>query len=877
MAHITIDGREYEVEGGDNLLAAALAAGVGIPYFCWHPALGSAGACRQCAVKQYKDADDHKGRLVMACMTPVQDGARFSVEDAEAQAFRRSVIEWLMTNHPHDCPVCDEGGECHLQDITVMTGHVYRRYRFHKRTHCNQDLGPFVAHEMNRCITCYRCVRFYRDYAGGTDLDAFATRNRVYFGRAQDGVLESPFAGNLVEVCPTGVFTDKTLARHYTRKWDLQSAPSLCVHCGTGCNTFVGERYGTVRRISNRHHPEVNGWFLCDRGRFGYEHANAPERLTTPRLGRGEAQRPVAAEQALAAVRGARLLGIGSPRASLEANHALRTLVGAENFSPGFSAAQLHLARQAAALLQAPPARPLSLAGLAQADAVIVLGEDVMQTAPRLALTLLQARRSAAFAGADGLDIPRWQDVSVRDATPGVQSPLVVITPVPGMLDAVATQALRLAPDEIATLIRTVAKQLAKPAAKGDGHAKELAALLRAARRPAVVTGIAQGSVEVLAAAAELARALARRCPEAGFVCALPECNTLGAALFEGPSVEALLARVGEGGADTLVVVENDLSRRVSAAQLAEARSRAEQIIAIDVLAHDATRLADVVLPAASFAEDTGTLVNYEGRAQRRHAAMPPAGEARASWRWLTALGEVLGRSTAFENLAAVTDDLAASVPVFAALRTSAKVSARAIPRQSQRYSGRTAMSAHRSVFEPPPPRDGDSPLVFSMEGDQRAAPAGLEPRYWRPGWNSPQAGVFMQRELAGLKPSGDTGVLLFDAGMAVDAEAPAKDITVTGTLLAVPVHHVFGSEELSARAPAVASLAPAPYVVMNARVAAQYGCVEGGSAVVEVDGARHALPVRIDALADGVVGLPIGVGALRGLSLPASVRLEAT
>jgi len=877
MAHITIDGREFEVKGGDNLLAAALAAGVDIPYFCWHPALGSAGACRQCAVKQYKDADDHKGQLVMACMTPVQDGARFSVEDAEAQAFRRSVIEWLMTNHPHDCPVCDEGGECHLQDMTVMTGHVYRRYRFHKRTHRNQDLGPFVAHEMNRCIACYRCVRFYRDYAGGTDLDAFATRNRVYFGRAQDGVLDSPFAGNLVEVCPTGVFTDKTLARHYTRKWDLQSAPSLCVHCGTGCNTFVGERYGMVRRIGNRHHPEVNGWFLCDRGRFGYEHANVPERLTTPRLGRGDAQQPVAAAEALAAARGARLLGIGSPRASLEANHVLRTLVGAENFSPGFSAAELQLARQAVALLQALPARPLSLAGLAQADAVVVLGEDMMQTAPRLALSLLQARRSAALAGADGLDIPRWQDVSVRDATPGVQSPLVVITPVPGMLDGAATQALRLEPREIAALTRATANQLERPTAGNDGHAMELAALLRGARRPAVVTGIAQGSAEVVAAAAELARALAQRCPEAGFVCALPECNTLGAALFEGPSVEALLARVGEGGADTLVVVENDLTRRVSAAQLAAARARVAQIVVIDMLAHDTTRLADVVLPTGSFAEDTGTLVNYEGRAQRRHAAMPPAGEARATWRWLTALGEALGRSLAFENLAAVTDDLAASLPVFAALRSSFNAAKQAIPRQSQRYSGRTAMSADRSVFEPPPPRDGDSPLVFSMEGDQRAAPAGLEPRYWRPGWNSLQAGMFMQREVAGLKSPGDTGVLLFDGSAAVEVKLHVTDNTPAGALLAVPVHHLFGSEELSACAPAVATLAPAPYVVMNARVAAQYGCAEGVSAVVEVAGARHALPVRIDALADGVVGLPVGIGLLRGLHLPAPVRLEVT
>ena len=166
---LTIDGRQYAVDAeGKNLLHVCLSLGFNLPYFCWHPALHSVGACRQCAVKLFKDEADTQGRIVMSCMTPVADGMRVSVEDPEARAFRGSVTEWLMVNHPHDCPVCDEGGECHLQDMTVMTGHTYRRYRFTKRTHRNQDLGPFVNHEMNRCIACYRCVRFYRDYAGGT-------------------------------------------------------------------------------------------------------------------------------------------------------------------------------------------------------------------------------------------------------------------------------------------------------------------------------------------------------------------------------------------------------------------------------------------------------------------------------------------------------------------------------------------------------------------------------------------------------------------------------------------------------------------------------------------------------------------------------------
>ncbi len=151
-------------------MKTCLGLGFDLPYFCWHPAMHSVGACRQCAVKQFRDENDTRGSIVMACMTPVTDGMRVSIDDPEARRFRSGVIEWMMTNHPHDCPVCDEGGECHLQDMTVMTGHCQRRFRFKKRTCTNQDLGPFVAHEMNRCIACYRCTRFYNEYAGGRDF-----------------------------------------------------------------------------------------------------------------------------------------------------------------------------------------------------------------------------------------------------------------------------------------------------------------------------------------------------------------------------------------------------------------------------------------------------------------------------------------------------------------------------------------------------------------------------------------------------------------------------------------------------------------------------------------------------------------------------------
>src|SRR5215475_12334759 len=311
MATIYVENQPYQAEDGQNLLHVCLSLGFDLPYFCWHPALGSVGACRQCAVKQFKDEKDTQGKLVMACMTPASEGARISIEDRQAGEFRASVIEWLMVNHPHDCPVCDEGGECHLQDMTVMTGHDYRNFRFKKRTYRNQYLGPFINHEMNRCIQCYRCVRFYRDYAGGRDLDVFAARDHVYFGRQEDGVLESEFSGNLVEVCPTGVFTDATLKQHYTRKWDLQMAPSICVNCGLGCNTSAGERYGSLRRIVNRYNHEVNGYFLCDRGRFGYESVESTQRLRHPMVDGRAATKEEALERVGAILREGNAIGIG--------------------------------------------------------------------------------------------------------------------------------------------------------------------------------------------------------------------------------------------------------------------------------------------------------------------------------------------------------------------------------------------------------------------------------------------------------------------------------------------------------------------------------------------------------------------------------------
>ncbi|HEX7260931.1 MAG TPA: NADH-quinone oxidoreductase subunit NuoG, partial [Luteolibacter sp.] len=624
---LQIDNRSFAADPSRNLLQVALSLGFDLPYFCWHPALGSVGACRQCAVKQFKDESDTRGAIVMACMVPAVDGLRVSIDDAEAREFRESVIEWLMTNHPHDCPVCDEGGECHLQDMTVMTGHSCRNYRFEKRTYRNQQLGPFINHEMNRCIQCYRCVRFYKDYAGGKDLDAFAAHNHVYFGRREDGVLDNEFSGNLVEVCPTGVFTDKTLKRHFTRKWDLVSAPSVCTHCGVGCNTIASERSGELRRILNRYHHELNGYFLCDRGRFGYEFVNQPQRIREPRRG-GETvshDEMIAHLAPLLADR-EKLIGIGSPRASLEANHALRTLVGAERFFSGMGDQEAAIAAEIVKLVSCGPSA--TLREIAEADAVLVLGEDLTNTAPRMALAVRQAVRNAPLEDVDALRIPRWNDRGARDVIQRRHGPLYLAGLTATKLDEIATGIHLAAPGDLARIGFAIAHELdaTAPAADrlSDGEmdfVRHVAADLRKAKHPLVIAGGSLGEIGIVRAAANVVKALGREKPALALV--VPEANTFGVTLLGGRPLSQAV------GAETVMVLENDLFRRISSETAGKILGGAKHVVTLDAIETRTSRAAHAVLPAGSFAESDGTFVNYEGRAQRFYQAIAPTGEVR--------------------------------------------------------------------------------------------------------------------------------------------------------------------------------------------------------------------------------------------------------
>ncbi|KOX99139.1 NADH-quinone oxidoreductase subunit NuoG [Pseudomonas nunensis] len=887
MATIHVDGKELEVDGADNLLQACLSLGLDIPYFCWHPALGSVGACRQCAVKQYTDANDTRGRIVMSCMTPATDGSWISIEDEEAKVFRASVVEWLMTNHPHDCPVCEEGGHCHLQDMTVMTGHNERRYRFTKRTHQNQDLGPFIGHEMNRCIACYRCVRFYKDYAGGTDLGVFGAHDNVYFGRVEDGTLESEFSGNLTEVCPTGVFTDKTHSERYNRKWDMQFSPSICHGCSSGCNISPGERYGELRRIENRFNGSVNQYFLCDRGRFGYGYVNREDRPRQPLLANGaKLTLDEALDKAADLLRGRNIVGIGSPRASLESNFALRELVGAEHFYSGIEAAELERIRLVMQVLKDSPLPIPNMRDIEDHDAIFVLGEDLTQTAARMALSLRQSVKGKAEDMADAMRVQPWLDAAVKNIGQHELNPLFIASLAETKLDDIAEECVHAAPDDLARIGFAVAHALdaSAPAVEGlDAEAVELAQrianALLAAKRPLIIAGTSLGSKALIEAAANIAKALKLREKNGSISLIVPEANSLGLAMLGGNSVDDALQAVIDGKADAIVVLENDLYTRTDKAKVDAALNAAKVVIVAD---HQKTATSDrahLVLPAASFAEGDGTLVSQEGRAQRFFQVFDPKYMdasilVHEGWRWLHALrATLLNQPIDWTQLDHVTAAVASSTPQLARIVDAApsaafRIKGMKLAREPLRYSGRTAMRADISVHEPRTPQDNDTAFNFSMEGYSGSVePRQQVPFAWSPGWNSPQAWNKFQDEVGGHIRAGDPGTRLIEStGDSLNwfASVPRAFNPAPGTWQVVPFFHLLGSEENSSKAAPVQERIPAAYVALAKSEADRLGVNDGALLSVNVDGQTLRLPLRInEELGAGLVALPAGIAGI--------------
>ena len=623
MPKLIIDGRNIEVAPGIKVIAAAEQAGIMIPRFCYHPALGSVGACRMCAVK-FLEGPVHG--LQMSCMVEVRDGMVVSTTDDEAVDFRRFIIELLMRNHPHDCPVCDEGGHCLLQDETVSSGHVMRRHIGKKRTHRDQYLGELIQHEMNRCIHCYRCRRFYQDFCGYRDFGAMGSANRTYFGRYADGPLENPFSGNLVDICPTGVLTDKP-ARFKGRRWDFERTPSLCIHCSLGCATIVSARYRELVRVEARHNPAVNGHFICDRGRFGFGFANHPNRPRHARIASAAATYTDALQAAvnqLAEVSrtfGSQAIGTAtSSRASMETLMALKILASAHQWRP-LSCFQDARQRNAAvaAITRLNPDTAVSLHDLECSDHILVIAADPIAEAPMLALALRQAWRSGAR-------------VTVLDPRPvSLPCEYTHIPVAPKQLSAVLQKlmnALPSSPDmppsppirtsDDAHDVGAVSSPSCDP--KTDTALPLLAAALQSSQRPVIVCGTDIVSGTVVNAAADLVMQLRASRKNAGIFNILPGANAFGAAIAspDGASFSRILAAIENGEIHALLIAESNPVRWFpDRGRIRNAFKKLKLLVVLDYLPTPVLDMAHILLPTQTHFETPAVFMNQEGRMQQ--------------------------------------------------------------------------------------------------------------------------------------------------------------------------------------------------------------------------------------------------------------------
>jgi len=627
MPKLIIDNIPVEVDDGVSVLEAAQSVGIPIPHFCWHPALGKAGACRVCAVKML---DGPVKGLQMSCMLPAQDGMVVSTTDEEAVAMRRHVIEWLMINHPHDCPVCDEGGECQLQDFTIAGGHGLRRYTGRKRTHINQYLGPYIEHEMNRCIQCYRCARFYQEFAGGTDFGVMGSAGRVYFGRFEEGQLASPFSGNLTDICPTGVFTDKT-ARFRARYWDYDMAPSVCPHCSLGCNTTPAARYRELLKTMGRRNDAVNGWFICDKGRFSNAIVNAPNRPRHPLVDGRKVEWDEAMDALLLRIEEiGELYGhgslaiVGSPHLSMEVAVLLPVLASCAGAgSLCYFMNEREAKQTGAAVSYLIEGRAASMADVRAADLIAVVGCDIMEEGPMMALTIRQAWRNGAR-------------VYVVEGKPHPHPAPPLEGEETGLpFDYISVSTL----DDVP---------------------------LSEARKPVIISSFSssslwnRGAVENLPTSAPAAIPPAPRFFDGKFniACLLNGPNAFGAALMSGMhDTISFSEAVAKGKVKGVIAVEADIP--------AELLHGIPIVAALDWRDTAVARAAQIFLPTTAWVEMDGTYINNEGRAQRFrkvmnpglpikgldpavhpprvHSATPPGGAPRPAWQVVAGIIERLG------------------------------------------------------------------------------------------------------------------------------------------------------------------------------------------------------------------------------------------
>ena len=629
MVEIELDGQKVEVAEGSMVMHAAEKAGTYIPHFCYHKKLSIAASCRMCLVEVEKAP-----KPMPACATPVTQGMIVRTKSDKAIHAQKSVMEFLLINHPLDCPICDQGGECQLQDLAVGYGASSTRYEEEKRVVKPKDVSPLISmQEMTRCIHCTRCVRFGQEIAGVMELGMVHRGEHAEITTVKDDTIDSELSGNMIDICPVGALTSKPF-RYSARTWELSRRKSVSPHDSTGANLIVHVKNHKVMRVLPFENDDVNECWIADRDRFSYEALDSAERLTKPMLKQGgqwvEVDWQTALEyiangvQCITKENGAGALGaLVSPHSTVEELY----LAGA--LMRGLGSPNLDYRLRHADLRKPQGVRWLgrSVASLSQLQSVLVVGSNLRKDHPLFA----QRIRQAARKGCTVLSI----DNAVRDWAMPVAQTLVANHG--AWLQALADVAAALAQE----------KGVSAPVAQGradEPTARAIAQALLRGEHKAVLLGNAAAhhaqASELLALAGWIAQQA-----EATVGYLTEAANTVGAQWMQ--------ALPGEGGMDAAQMLQGKLKGlfllnnepefdSAAGAQAVAALGKVEMVVTLSPFKTN-LEFSDVLLPIAPFTETSGSFVNAEGRLQSFYAVVRPLGETRPGWKVLRVLGNLLG------------------------------------------------------------------------------------------------------------------------------------------------------------------------------------------------------------------------------------------
>jgi NADH-quinone oxidoreductase subunit G len=624
---IELDGKKIGVPEGSMIMHAADAAGTYIPHFCYHKKLSIAANCRMCLVDVEKAP-----KPMPACATPVANGMIVRTKSDKAIKAQQSVMEFLLINHPLDCPICDQGGECQLQDLAVGYGGSSSRYEEEKRVVAHKDVGPLISmEEMSRCIHCTRCVRFGQELAGVMELGMIHRGEHAEITTVLGDTVDSEVSGNMIDLCPVGALLSKPF-RYQARNWELARRKSVSPHDSTGANLIIQVKNNKVMRVLPLENEEVNECWLADRDRFSYEALNSAERLTAPMIKHGGQWKTVDWQTALEYVanglrhikgdHGAGAIGaLVSPHSTVEELHLANALVrglGSENIDYRLRNAQFP---------QSEGVRWLgtTIASLATLQGALVIGSNLRKDHPLFAMRVRAATRKGAAVHVIDDAAHDWA-MTIASST---------ITPASNWAQALA---------DIATAIGE-SKGAAAPA-KGNASdsAKAVAQSLLAGERKAILLG--NGAAHHANASTLLALANWIAAQTGATVGYLTEAaNTVGAQLVGAvPGAKGLnAAQMLNGGLKAAILLNVEPAFDAADGQRAVAGlAQCEMVVSMSPFKANLD-IADVLLPIAPWTETPGTFVNAEGRVQSFHAVVKPAGDARPAWKVLRVIANTLG------------------------------------------------------------------------------------------------------------------------------------------------------------------------------------------------------------------------------------------